>query len=51
MKVVCPEFDLVQKGSPGSLQATVTATVSILGLVGIAEVVENIRFSCQMGSC
>ena len=42
-----PEFDLVQNYSSGSLETTVTVTVSKLGVFRIAELVEGTRFGCQ----
>ena len=42
-----PELDLVQNGTAGSLEATVTAAMSILGLLRIAKIVESNRFSCN----
>ena len=51
VKVVCPEFDLVQNGSAGSPETTAVATVSILGLLCTTKVIEDNRFSCQRESC
>ena len=42
-----PELDLVQDSAARSFQTTVAVAVSILGLLRIAEVVEDSRFSYQ----
>ena len=44
---MCPEFNLVQDGCAGSLEAVVTATMSILGTLCTPKIVEENRFSCQ----
>jgi hypothetical protein len=44
-KVMCPQFYLVQNCPAGSLETTVAISMSILGLVCIAKIVEDSRFS------
>lgn len=41
---VCPDFDLVQNNTTGSLKTTVTIAVSKLSLPRIVETVEDDRF-------
>jgi hypothetical protein len=42
----CPEFDLIQNGSAGSLETTVTVPVSIFGLLRVTEFIQDNRFGC-----
>jgi len=45
VEVPRPELDLVQNGSASSLQTTPTASVTVLGILGTPEIVENSCFS------
>ena len=47
VEVACPKFDLVQDGPASPLEATITVAVSVLGLFGVAGVVEDTRFGCR----
>ena len=44
-----PKLDLVQNSAPGPLEATDTVAMSVLGLSGITEVIEDGLLGCQGG--
>ena len=46
VEISCPEFDLVQDSSTGSLQATFAVAMPIFGPLRTAEIIEDGRFSC-----
>ena len=47
VEVACPKLDLVQDGPASPLETTITVAVSVLGLFGVAGVVEDTRFGCR----
>ena len=46
VKVLCPEFDLIQDGPAGPLQTTVTVAMTILGPLRTGEIIEGGQLSC-----
>ena len=46
VEISCPEFDLVQDSSAGSLQATFAIAMPIFGSLCTAEIIEDSRFGC-----
>jgi len=47
VEIPCPQVDPVQDNSTGSLQATITVTMSVFGRLRTTETVEDDRFSCK----
>ena len=47
VEVARPKFDLVQDGPAGPLETTIAVSVSVLGLFGVAGIIENTRFGCR----
>ena len=49
-KIRCPEFDLVQDGTTGSLQTALAVAVPISGRLRTREIIEGAQFGCS-GPC
>ena len=46
VEISCPEFDLVQDSSTGSLQTTFAVAMPIFGPLCTAEIIKDSRFGC-----
>ena len=47
IKIAGPKFDLVQNSAASPLETAGTVAMSILGLSGITEIIEDNRFGCH----